>query len=333
MKFSFNALLCLPFIFTLAAKASSANAEPKSAITGEIAVLALHITTNSNLSSIDDTTQLSTLNSEGKQEHQTILGGLGKLAFNFGDQRAHQIFLGTTREDIAVGSLAFEVGYRLTLDSKTQISFSYLPTLLKANVWSDPFVTGAPRTKTKQDGEAYRIQLKNIANTPLSFDVAYASSDIEHEQSGAFLALNETQKWQLARSYDAFYARVSFQQFLGKGLGVTPSLFYTNSNAKGDALAFDEVGAKLTYFNFAGRHRFFITGAYSEQNYKGSHPIFSKTREDQRSSLFLTYEFAELFGHPSLSLISLNGLFVTHSNLEFYDEKQYMTSLGVNLRF
>ncbi|MGL5336423.1 MAG: DUF2860 family protein [Enterovibrio sp.] len=332
MKIYFNALLCLTFIFTLA-KTSSASAEPQPIITGELAVLALHLTTNSNLNSVDDAKQISSLNSEGKQEHQTILGGLGKIAFNFGERQAHQLFLGTTREEIAVGTVAFEAGYRLTLDSKTQLLFSYLPTLLKANVWSDPFVINAPRTKTKQEGQAYRFQVKNIARTPLSFDVAYASSDVDVEQSGAFLGLSAAQQSQLARSYDAFYARMSFQQFLGKGLGVTPSLFYTNSDAKGDALSFDEFGAKLTYFSFAGRNRFFITGAYSEKDFKASHPIFSKTREDQRSSLFLTYEFTKLFDIPALSLISLNGLSVTHSNIEFYDEKQYVTSLGLNLRF
>ncbi len=179
------------------------------------------ISTNSNLSTSGSAVKDSPLNSEGKRETDSLFGGLGSLAFTFGEGLSKQVFVGTSREDIAVGTLALELGYRQQLESGTKVSVSYLPTLLAQDVWADPFIVDTSRSETEKSGDAFRLKLDGIGGSLLSLDLAYAQMDIDTELSGAGMELTTGQQQSLARSGDTFYSKLSYRQFLGRGLGVT----------------------------------------------------------------------------------------------------------------
>lgn len=322
-------LLC-----TLCFSANLHASQDKAGFSGEVSLLALIVGSDSNLSTIsDDRRNANTLDSKGDMETEVIPGLLGSLSYTFGDTLEQQLFVGTSREDLAVGALALEAGYQFRFDSGTKLSFAYLPTLLKEKVWSDPFIVNANRTETDSKGNAYRVQIKQLLGSPVSIDLAYAKADIESETSGQYLGLSPAEQQTLERDSDNYYAEVSYRQFLGKGLGVTPVLSYLRADADGDSMAFDQVGAKLSYFSFASRHKIVASIDFKAANYDAQHPVFNQTREDRQTSLFVAYEYPNIFAMPALSFVSLNGFSYRDSNIDFYQEKQFLTSVGLTYHF
>ncbi|MCZ8488197.1 DUF2860 family protein [Vibrio lentus] len=64
------------------------------------------------------------LMSSGVTEANGMVAILGSMQYTFGALNHKQIFLGTSRDDIITGTLAFEVGYRQQLESGMVIDFS-----------------------------------------------------------------------------------------------------------------------------------------------------------------------------------------------------------------
>ncbi|KXF81739.1 DUF2860 domain-containing protein [Enterovibrio coralii] len=312
---------------------ASAGLAERGGLSGEISVLGGVASTDSNLSTNASETKSGTLNSEGNRETDAIFGPLGSLKFTFGQNLDKQIFAGTSREDIAIGIVALEVGYKQELASGTQVSLSYLPTLLAEDVWADPFLTGSPRTETEKTGNAYRLQFSRISGSPFALDMAYAQTEFDNEQSGSSLGLTSQQQETLDREGDSFYTKLSYRQFLGAGLGVTPAFVYLKHDADGDAMSHQTYGGELTYFSFLGRNKIVLTGSFNYRGYDAVNPAFGIERTDREYSAFLAYEYAHLFEIHPLSLVSLAGYSHIDSNIDFYNESQYLLSLGVTYRF
>ncbi|WP_028025261.1 DUF2860 domain-containing protein [Enterovibrio calviensis] len=301
-------------------------------LSGEISLIGGVVSTDSNLSTSSDPIKNSPLNSSGNSETDSIFGPLGSVAFTWGEGLNHQIFAGTTREDIAVGTIALEIGYKHELASGTQITAAYLPTVVSEEVWANPYLTDSARSETDKSGNAYRLQVNRIGGSPLSLDFAYAQTEIDNEQSGAN-SFSLSEQNQLARDGDTFYTKASYRQFLGRGLGIAPAVVYLNHDADGDAMSYQSIGGELSYFSFAGRNKIVLTAKYHVRDYDAMNPVFNTTREDKDYGAFLAYEYGEIFGMESLSFISLAGYNNTDSNIDFYNTSQYLFSLGVSYKF
>ncbi len=312
---------------------AQANQQPVAGFSGEISILTGIVSTNSNLSTEGDSTKYSPLNSEGNREHDFLIGGLAELNYTFGHNLEHQIFFGTSRDDVAVGVVALEAGYKYTLPSGTAVSFSYLPTLVSKDIWQDPYKLDSARAETEMKGSAYRLKIEDIDGMPLSVNVAYAKTEVDTELSGEALGLSTLERSQLARSGNSYYSKVSYRQMLGRGVGITPSLAYQKFNADGTAMRYDGYGAEMSFFNFAGRNKIILTAKYTQKHYDGNNPIFDTRRKDKDLSLFTAYEFSEFMDIPSVSLFSLLGYDKVSSNIDFYSYSQYLLSIGLTYRF
>ncbi len=309
-----------------------ARMEDRAGLSGEISAIGGIILTDSNLSSKNDV-KVGALNSRGDEKTNPIYGPLFNLNYVFGAGAQHKIFVGTTREDIAIGVLAAEIGYQYSFHGHQKVAISYLPSLIEETVWADPFILGTNKTETEKSGHAYRVQFKSIANIPVSLDFAYATNNVKFDSSGSTQGLGPSQQALLARDSDIYYSKLSYRQFLGRGFGVTPALSYSLSDAKGEAMMFQRMGTSVTLFSFLNRSKYFFTLSYEKDSYKESHPVFSEKREDRSFGGFLAYEFTEIFSVPQLSSIVLIGYNKNMSNIEFYSEKQLLVSTGMTFRF
>ncbi len=328
MKYVF--LFVPSLIFSMGIQASLPS--EKKGLSGDLSLVVGVISSNSNLSTMDEYKQ-GPLNTKGEQETQLIAGPLGNIQYTFGETANQRLFLGTSRDDIAVGIIALEAGYQYRFPSKMEIAISYLPSIIDEKIWQDPYVQDANRQETGRSGHAFRFQLKNILGAPFSAEMAYGSADIEDELSGEYLQLSSAEKDALNRNADFYYTKLSYKQFLGRGLGVAPALFYLDNDAKGDAMSYNTYGFELTSFLFMQQNRLVATFGYYHDKYKGLHPVFNQKRKENRWSVFVAYERGEIFDIKPLSFILLAGYEQAHSNIVFYDETQYLMSTGLSYRF
>ncbi|MEZ9997708.1 DUF2860 family protein [Vibrio lentus] len=308
---------------------------PSEGFSGNFSVLAGFYSDSSNLSTEQDSNQAS-LTMEGDSENQGLLGFLGTVQYTFGESLAHQVYAGTTREDIATGTIAFEIGYRHQLSGGTILDVSVLPTLISGKAWADPYAVGVNRNETDVKGNVGRLQLTNIGGTAFRTDFAIGQSDVDDELSGTQdkLGLTDEEVGLLDRERTYVYAKAGYPFILPNQAGVfVPSMVYFNSDAEGGALSFDSYGIELNYAKRIGRHGFVVTLDASDRQYDEANPIYGKAREENEYGAFLAYEFGGLMGYEDWSFITLLGLRTIDSNIDFYNSEQVLASVGVDYKF
>ncbi len=120
--------LALPALF-IAMPVFAQPAPPQKGFSGEVSLNAGIISSTSNFN-VDGNRTISSLENKADSESEGLIAPLGNIAYTFGDGLNQQIYFGTTREDIAVGTLAVQLGYKYSLSSGTVVDVSFLPTVI-----------------------------------------------------------------------------------------------------------------------------------------------------------------------------------------------------------
>lgn len=315
-------IVIMSLIFSL--PTTAAKPAPKQGISGEISVNALFLSSTSNFNT-DGEKVLTSINHSANSESNFVIAPLGNIAYTFGKRSEQQLFIGTTRSDVAVGTLAFELGYKYQFASGTAVSFTYIPTVMSGKTWTDPYQVGTKRKETDESGNAYRLRLENIQGSPLSLDFAYATKDIDNEQ---------ITRSELLRDAESYYLKGQYRLMLSRTMILMPALTYIDHQADGNANSYQSYALDLSYFQVMGRHQLVFTAGYTYRDYDGKNSLYNNTvRSDDEFSLFAAYEYDQLMGWQNWSLISLAGYGNSNSNITFYDESQLFTSVGINFKF
>ncbi|EDP57740.1 DUF2860 domain-containing protein [Vibrio sp. AND4] len=314
-----------PTILPLAFIVSSAHAQlaETAGFNGEIALNAGFISSTSNFNT-DNNAALASLDQRAKSDESFIFAPLGNAGYTFGEQLNHQVYAGTTRSDIAIGTLAFQLGYKYQLASGTVVDFSYLPTILKGETWQDPYLTGQSRTTTDEGGNAFRLQINRFLNNNFNLDLAYADKKVDKDTVTDSSLLRDAKIYHIKGDYRIPLNRTSMLQ---------PAFTYIHHNADGDAESYNAFGVDLSWFKLIKRHRIVLTAGYAAKDFDAASTTFGKTRNDGTLSFFSAYEYKNVFDWQDWSFISLAGYSDTNSNITFFDEKEYLLSVGLNYRF
>lgn len=296
---------------------------PQKGISGEISLNAGVISSTSNFN-VDGDATINSLDNKAQSESDVLIVPLGNVAYTFGEKLEQQIYFGTTREDIAVGTLAVQLGYNHKLSSGTVVDVSFLPTVISGETWQDPYQLNTARKETDVTGNAYRLQLKSISGSGFSVDLAYATSEVEDDLNAST---------DLARDANTYYAKGSYRFTVSPTSFVTPSAVYIQHDADGSANSFDSFGGEISWVNLLGRQSLVLTAGFASRDYDSASALFNKKRSDDEFSLFTAYEYAEFMGWKDWSFISFAGYGDTQSNLTFYDESSYLFAVGLNYKF
>jgi hypothetical protein len=249
---------------------------------------------------------------------------LSNIAYTFGKNLDRQVYIGTAREDITVGTLALEIAYKQELKSGTVIHISLLPTIISDETWANPYQLNTERTTTDETGYAYRLKINNIAGSRFSLDTAYATKDIGNELSAD----------ELKRDANTVYLKANYRLMLSRSSFLVPSITYITDDAEGSAESYDSWEAEVSYFKLFDRHQLALTAGYENRSYDTGSAIFgNKTRSDNTFSLFLAYKYKQFMSLEDWSFVSLVGYNQSNSNITFYDESNYIISVGLNYAF
>ncbi|CAK1772808.1 uncharacterized protein DUF2860 [Vibrio crassostreae] len=289
---------------------------------GEISINTGVTSSTSNFNT-DADSKISSTNQKASSESSFLVAPLGSIAYTFGENLNHQVYTGTARDDVATGTVVLEVGYKYQLESGMVIDASLLPTIMSGETWADPYNTTSARTKTDETGNAFRLKLSNIVGSAFSLDMAYATKDVEEDR------VEEA----LKRDADTFYLKGQYRQPISRTMMLVPSLIYQSSDADGDAASFEQFGGEVSLFGGMGRHQYALTAGYNQRSYDASSITFQKKRSDDNINLFAAYEYDQFMDWENWSFVSLAGYGTSDSNITFYDESQYIVSVGLNYKF
>lgn len=301
---------------------ASVHAKDPSRFSGEFSLNTGYSSTNSNLD-VNSSETLTHLG-KGSQNDNVFIAPLGNLYYALTPQNSQRIYMGTSRDDLAVGILAFELGYQYDFMNGTQLDIGYLPTVVSDEVWSNPYELGESRDKTDKSGNAYRLKLSNLWNTGMSVDMAYANAKIDNDK-----VIDPA----LLRNSDTYYLKGQYRSMLASNSGYISAFSYTGHDAEGKAASFSAYKGELTYFYFSNNYALSLTGSYTLRDFDAMNPIFSQQRKDDVYRVFLAYEYRNLPGWENWSLTSFAGSTITSSNIDFYSSDDFIVTLGVNYKF
>ncbi|TKB50062.1 DUF2860 family protein [Ferrimonas aestuarii] len=343
--------LFLPLFFSFT---SAAKLAPTAGFNGEVNLLTGYYRDTNNLSTNasayqDNITSKAKTNNElhDSMDGKGVFGLLGEVTYTFGEELNYQLFLGTSREEIATGSLAFELGYKYELGDGTTVAISALPTLVSAEVWQDPYAVAEERQETDLSGTAGRIKIDHIMGTGFGLDFGFGSSQVDEDRAGFDAAygsedvasfdgdlLTDEELARLQRDRDYFSVKAQYLFYLPNKRGaLLPSLTVVSSDADGEAQSYNSYKAELTYVKVHNQHSFALTldGRYRE--YSEVNPLYGTLREDRQYGAFFVYEYANVFGTQNWSLVTLTGANVIDSNIDYYDADFMFVSIGANYKF
>ncbi len=308
---------------SVAASPAFAKLADEQGFSGEISINTGVASSTSNFNTDADST-ISSNTQKASSESSFLAAPLGSVAYTFGEKLNHQVYTGTARDDVATGTVVLEVGYKYQLESGMTIDASLLPTIMSGETWADPYAEGVARSKTDETGNAFRLKLSSIAGSAFSLDMAYATKDVDND---------EIQEQELKRDANTLYLKGQYRVPLSRTMMLIPSIIYQTRDADGNAESYDQFGGEVSLFGGMGRHQYALTAGYNQRSYDANNSIYDKTRSDDNINLFAAYEYDRFMDWENWSFVSLAGYGTSDSNITFYDESQYIVSVGLNYKF
>lgn len=312
----------LSFILCVITPPAIAQLADEEGISGEIALTTGFVSSTSNFNTEGEDT-ITSVHQKGSSDNGFMAFPLGNIAYTFGQELNQQVYAGTTRQDVATGTVVLEVGYKYQFESRMAIDVSILPTIMSSKIWADPYVENIARTETDASGNAFRFKVENISGSNFTIDSAYATKDVDNDD-----VIEE-----LKRDADTIYLKGQYRLPLSRTSFVLPSIIYQSSSADGKASSYDQYGAEVSFFKIMQRHQLVLTAGYNQRNFGADNPIYGKTRKDDKLSLFAAYEYTKFMDWQDWSFISFAGYSSTDSNITFYDESEYIVTVGLNYKF
>ena len=312
----------LSFILCVITPPAIAQLADEEGISGEIALTTGFVSSTSNFNTEGEDT-ITSVHQKGSSDNGFMAFPLGNIAYTFGQELNQQVYAGTTRQDVATGTVVLEVGYKYQFESRMAIDVSILPTIMSSKTWANPYDVTGPRTETDASGNAFRFKVENIAGSNFTIDSAYATKDIENDDVDDILK----------RDAETIYLKGQYRLPLSRASFVLPSVIYQSSSADGKASSYDQYGAEVSFFKIMQRHQLVLTASYNQRSFGADNPIYEKTRKDDKLSLFAAYEYTKFMNWQDWSFISFAGYSSTDSNITFYDESEYIVTVGLNYKF
>ncbi len=207
---------------------------------------------------------------------------------------------------------------------------------IPAEVWEDPYLTGAPREETDRTSTGLRVTWDRIGGSDLEVSVAARDIEIDLEKSGQAqvgVTITPAEMQLLDRNGDLRVAEVLYRFGRGKNHRLYPAIRFINYELDGAAMANDTVRGQLTY-GFRGQRAALTANLFiASSDYDEVNPLYSVKRDDDILGLTLTTFIPGVFGWENWTGIINAAYFDQDSNIDFYDSKVSVLTFSVLRRF
>ena len=261
-----------------------------------------------------------------------------ELSYTFADSRT-QIFGGTEMEDFITDDPALGIGVRQGVGTIGNLRASLLASTGR-EVYKDPYVVNAKRSRTDQSSGGMRLGWENIMQT--DFDVTYTHRkiDIDKELSGATpvvdggLGLNAQQINELDRNGDKYKVDLSYRLAVDGDNIIVPTISSINYDLDGDAVSMSGGQFELNYA-YLGLQDWELsanlaTSYISSDDYN---PIYGKKQDLDSRGISLAATYKEPFGLKDWKARGAFAYGKQDSNIDFYNTSLNSVSLGMMYNF
>lgn len=329
--------------FTFAASTQAAVIIPeKSGFSGYVNLGAGGLSVKSNMLAsimsgkvdLGDKTVNSLNDSPNNSEGGAIPSVNFEVSYTFGSTRT-QLHVGNLLEDFLSMDMTTVAGVRQDVGKAGLVGASYRSTSLPTDVWQDPYLTDAKRKDTDRTSQGFRLYWQQFMSSGLEMRYTYSDIDIDKERSGESLALSIAQRKLLDRNgdIDRYSLLYEFSSEDKKHI-VTPQLTYLDRDLDGDAMSNDGGRASINYiYQHNDKWRWVMNASYADVDYNEANPIYDYKDSADTYGGSVTMFYTGAFGLDKWTFNATAGYFEEDHDIDFYDTKVSVFTLGMLRRF
>ena len=257
-----------------------------------------------------------------------------EVSYTFGSTRT-QLHLGNLLEDFLSMDMTTIAGVRQDVGKAGLVGASYRGTSIATDVWQDPYLTDAKRKDTERTSQGFRVYWQQFMSSGLEMRYTYSEIDIDKERSGESLALSPGQRKLLDRNgdIDRFSLLYEFASEDNKHI-VTPKITYIDRDLDGSAMSNDGGGASINYiYQHNDKWRWVLNASWTDVDFKEANPIYDYKDKANSYGGSVTMFYTGAFGLDKWTFNATAGYFEDDHDLDFYDSKVGVFTLGMLRRF
>ena len=280
--------------------------EESAGFSGRLSAGAGYITSTDQLKTTDENKRIDSLSGDADWYDKFMPLARFNLRYTFAES-GRQIYFGTPSE--LSGSPGLSLGFVQPFSDGSQLDISVFTRPL-SEVWRDPYLTNTGRKETREYNYGTRFAYEKILGS--GFKLSYAISRVDVNVDDIGDRFNDLERDGYVHNADVAY---DFQ--LGKTMTLSPGFELSIGDIDGDANAYTGYRFGLGFRKFSKHYQLMLNAAVGWDDYDDQHPVFAKTRNDTKYSLFGMFTRSDLFGREYLLATLMAGYRYRDSNIGF----------------
>jgi len=296
------------------------------------------------------------INSYGSAESQTtgipVLNGV--LRYTFKNKKT-EIFLGNTLEDYLRMDAALSLGIRHDFEGVGILGIRFLASTTPTDVWEDPFLKDQNRHDTERTSMGLGLKWERVLDSNFDIDIRARRFVFDEDKNGEALNVdrgatgtagdlvipndngaryidNAGQKL-LERDGNMVSIEVLYTWNVNKNNFLIPAVKFTDDDRKGDSRDNTRTELKLSHL-FINQKWLVASSIYGgKDSFDENNPIFQKKQDTDYLGVGVNATYKKVFGWKHWSINA--GVYASEgdSDIDFYDTKLLMATLGAAYSF
>lgn len=259
-----------------------------------------------------------------------------------------EFFIGNSLEDYLRMDATLALGVRHQFDGVGILGIRLLASTTPTDVWEDPFYKGGDRRDTERKSKGLGLKWESIMSSNFEIDIRARKMEFDNDRNGeslndgigglptgdngAFTIDNAGQKL-LEREGNLVSAEVLYTWTMNPNNFLIPAIKFTNDDRDGDAR--DNTRAELKLSHIFMNPKWIVASSIvaGKASFDKENPIFLKKQDTTQIGMGINVTYKNVFGWKHWNV---NGGFYASqgdSDIDFYDTKLFLATLGVAYSF
>jgi hypothetical protein len=256
------------------------------------------------------------------------------------DDKATEFFIGNTMEDYLNLDSAIALGVRHEFKGTGIMGARLIASASPTDVYEDPLLTGANRTKTDRTTAGIGLKWEKIMESNFDLDLTARNLNVDKDHNGQSLVgaagpygITQAEQKTLKRDGTISTAQLLYTYGINKSNQLIPAVMFVDTNADGSARDNTAYELELTHMYMSGHWIAKTSVSGGASTFDNKNPVFN----DKQNTTFLAAStnitYMQPYGWKDWGISG--GLLYSEGNsdINFYDTQIFVAHVGMMYMF
>lgn len=259
----------------------------------------------------------------------------GRVRYTLNDKTT-EFFLGNEMGDYLRLDSAIALGVRHEYKSVGIVGARLLVSASPTEVYEDPLLTGADRTKTDRTSAGIGLKWEKIMESNFDFDLIAKNVNVKNDQNGQSLvgiAITQDEQRELKRDGTVASAQVLYTFNINKENQLIPAVMFIDSNRDGNARDNTAYEIQLQHVYMGGHWLVKTTVSGGASSYDQNNPAFDDKQDTTYWEAGTNVTYMQPYGWKDWGINGGVLASAGNSDINFYDTQVFVAYAGMMYSF